>query len=96
MNHLAACLKFAIANFEQTRVYPNMMSVQNENIIPLMRPFNDQSKIDLYISFWYWALNCSSMGAYSSIWAVTTVEQLFQMFVILTFRLFVIFLFSEL
>lgn len=48
-----------------------------------------------YINFFYWALCCSSSGAPGDIFGVSDLERVFQVLTMMFFRIFVVFLFSE-
>ena len=96
-NHLAACIMYSISYYEywHSGTEENLGHVINDYVIEEMKPVMEKGTYSCYINFLFWAITCSSSGSYGDIWAVAVSEKIFQILTCLFFRIYIVFLFSE-
>ena len=59
------------------------------------RNFINKNTAEKYLNFLYWGLCTSSSGSYGDIIAITKLERIFQLIIVILFRIFNAFLVAE-
>ena len=95
LNHIAACVMHGIAVFENGRGGLCLLKkLAVTNVVD--QPLIDESAFVQYINFIYWAFSVSSCGSYAGdISGVTPLEKIFEIVVMLFFRVYFTFISAE-